>query len=117
MNDPEFVNPRSHHCPGAPVVAPSPPVSPPTESSASDVKTIGLPEVPTALNRPPKKVIVVVPVANFTITPGSTVNVAPLVTETDPVTTYGLPLAVHVVLVEYVVLPIVVDALAGATIF
>src|SRR5204863_3472353 len=99
-NVPPFVNARSHHCPGEPVVAPSPPVSPPIESSASDVKTIGPSAFPVAFSLPPLKVMPVVPTANLTITPGSIVSVAPLVTETEPVTTYGLPLAVQVVLVE-----------------
>ena len=37
------------------------------------------------------------PLANFTSTPASTVNFAPLLTNTVPVTTYGLPDALHVV--------------------
>jgi hypothetical protein len=51
----------------------------------------------------------------LTITPGWTVNVAPFVTETEPVTTYGLPPVVQVVFDEYVADPIVVVAPAGDT--
>jgi hypothetical protein len=47
------------------------------------------------------------PLLNFTTTPGSIVSVTPLLTNTFPVTIYGLPASVHVVLAEIIPLTVV----------
>jgi hypothetical protein len=52
-------------------------------------------DVPCATNSP--NTCNDVPLLNVTSTPASTVNFTPSLTNTDPVTTYGLPDALHVV--------------------
>ena len=61
-----------YHWPGAPTVAPSLPLSPPTLSSCIDVKMIRLPDVPTAVSVPPLKTTILpnTPL-NSTTTPAS----------------------------------------------
>lgn len=73
------------------------------------MKTTGLDGVPAAFRLPLMLIPEFMP-SNFTITPGSIVSVAPVATPTVPPTTYGLPATSHVVLVEYVTLPICVAA-------
>lgn len=73
----------------------------PGAESAVEVNVIGAPEVPTADNDPftinDRELA-----SPCTVTPGSIVSVTPAATVTFPVITYGLPAAVHVVLLEIV---------------
>jgi hypothetical protein len=76
-----------------PLAVPSPFVSPPAESSASDVKTTGCCAVPRIFSvpfkssRPGSVPKVPAPSLSFTVVPGWTVSVTPVATVTGPLTT------------------------------
>jgi len=76
------------------------PQSPAAGDAALDVKVTVLVDVPLATNVPSTSSTF--PLSNFTVTPGSIVNVTPDATVTLPVTVYGLSATAHVVLEEIV---------------